>query len=286
MTDRTGELTPPFVQRLRDDLLDNLPRYRRRRRRRQRLALGTAAVTVVVAAAVASGSGGVGGGDRDDRDADVATEAAGPGSVDTDGTLPTEQEARSLVTAFVLDLRRGNVEAAAKRWSGYPGGDDLADRIAGVEQMLDELPWLADPAFPQWSLEAPIWRGPQQVVTVTSTTRSGQPVRAAAFVVDRGAGGAKPVIQRLPSPSPTSTPAAGTSVTRGQEIVVPVPPVEAVESEVHAWFGGHEVGATLTDDGRAVKVRVADTALVETVLTILVPTPELPMAYAYWYPVG
>jgi hypothetical protein len=283
MTDRTDELTSPFVQRLRDDLMDNLPRYRRRRRRRQRLALGTATVAVVLAAAVAGGSGGVGGGDRDDRDADVATEAAAPTM--SDGSLPTEQEARDLVTAFLLDLRRRNVEAAAERWSGYPGSDDLADRIAGVEQMHGELPWLADPQFPRWRLEPPIRRGPLQVVTVTATTRSNRPVRAAAFVVDRAAGSADVVIERLPSPGPASTPASGTTVARGQEIVVPVGSAELVESELVAWFGGVEVATTLTEDGR-LKVRVPDTATEQTVLTLLVPTPELPVAYAYWYPVG
>jgi hypothetical protein len=79
-------------------------------------------------------------------------------------------------------------------------------------------------------------------------------------------------------------PAPGTPVSRGQEIVVPVP--AAVEAdEIHAWFGGAERSATLAPDGRTLTVRVPGTVTGSTVLTIYMSTREVPVAFAYWYPV-
>ena len=288
MTDPSGgELTPPFVQRLRDDLLGALPRHRRRRRHRRRLALGTATVALVTVVALAGGAGLDGDG-RDRRPADVAIGDAGPvedpSGIAEGPVLPSEQPALDLVDGFVRDLRRGDLEAAAERWSGYPRLDDLASRVAEVEQLRDELPWLADPAG-EPVLEAPIWSGLYQVVTVTEAAGApaGPPRRAAAFVVDRAAPGAEPTIQRLPSPSPASTPPTGTTVARGQEIVVPVQGAEAIG--VAAWFGGLEVPVRHADGGEVVRVRVPDTVIGDTVLTVLVPTPEVPAAYGFWFPV-
>jgi hypothetical protein len=91
-----------------------------------------------------------------------------------------------------------------------------------------------------------------------------------------------------PSPSPISAPAAGTAIARGQEIVVPVTMAEAVD--VVAWFGGVEVPTRATDGGpggrQIVTVRVPDTVVGETVLTVLTSSPELPVAYAFWFPVA
>jgi hypothetical protein len=132
-------------------------------------------------------------------------------------------------------------------------------------------------------------------VTVTASAGAGRPRKAAAFVVDRGGIGTVDevaevgaAIERLPSPGPTSTPAAGTAVARGQDIVVPVTLVEAVD--VVAWFGGQEVPARVTEGGpggeQAVTVRVPTSASGQTVLTILTSTPELPAANAFWFAVG
>jgi len=290
MTDRADEITAPFVQRLRDDLLDNLPRHRRRRRLRRRVGLGAAAAAVVAVVALVIGPGGLGGGERD-RGADVATESTAPGTIDTTvppGMSPPAGPALAVVNEFLDDLRRGDLEAAAGRWAGYPNavGEDLATRVAGVEQMLDQFPWLADPAYLDRSLDAPIWPGGHQVVTVTTSTGADQPRKAAAFVVDRGTGGVGAIIERLPSPSPSSTPAAGTAIARGQEIVVPATLVEAVD--VVAWFGGHEVRVAVTNDveEQTVTVHVPDAVIGETVLTILTSAPEVPVAYAFWFPVA
>lgn len=291
MTDRADEITAPFVGRLRDDLLDNLPRHRRRRRRRRQVGLGAVAAAVVAVVVLVTGPGGPGGGERDDRGADVATESTVPGTTETTeppGMAPSPEPALAVVQEFLDDLRRGDLEAAAGRWTGYPNavGDDLATRVAGVEQMLDQLPWLADPAYLDRSLEAPIWPGGHQVVTVTASTGSDQPRKAAAFVVDRGTGGVGAIIERLPFPGPTSTPAAGTAIARGQEIVVPMTLVEAVD--VVAWFGGVEVPVTVTNEveEQTVTVHVPDTVIGQTVLTILTSTPDLQVAYAFWFPVA
>jgi hypothetical protein len=182
----------------------------------------------------------------------------------------------------------GATSTPGARWTGYPGaaGDDLAARVSGIEEMLVALPWLADPAYVDTSLEAPIWPGDHQVVTVTASTGADRPREAASFVVDRGAAvdGTDAVIDRLPSPNPTSTPAAGTAVARGQEIVVPMALVEA--HDVVAWFGGQEVPVSVTNevDDQSVTVHVPDTAVDQTVLTILTSTPELPVAHAFWFP--
>jgi hypothetical protein len=291
MTNRADEITAPFVQRLRHDLVDNLPRHRRRRRRRRQVGLGTAAVAVMAVVALATGPGGPGG---DDRGADVATESTVPGTTGTTeppGTMRSPEPALAVLREFLDDVRRGDLEAVAGRWTGYPNavGEDLGSRVAGVEQMLDQLPWLADPAYLDRSLDAPIWPGGHQVVTVTASTGAGRPRKAAAFVVDRGAAdGTGAIIERLPFASPTSAPPAGTAIARGQEIVVPVTLVEAVD--VVAWFGGVEVPARATDGGpggtQTVTVRVPDTVVGQTVLTVLTSTPELPVAYAFWFPVA
>jgi hypothetical protein len=290
-TDRADGIAAPFVQRLRDDLLDNLPGHRRRRRRRRQVGLGAAAAAVVAVVALVAGPGGPGGGGRDDRGADVATESTAPGITGTTEVgpiFPPPDAALEVVHLFLEDLRRGDLEAAAGRWTGYPGslGDVVTTRVAGVQEMLDQLPWLADPAYVERKLEAPLWPGDHQVVTLTAATGPDQPMEAAAFVVDRGTGGVGAVIERLPSPNPTGTPAAGTAVTRGQEIVVPMALVEA--HTVVAWFGGQEVPVTTTNevDEQSVTVHVPDTVIGETVLTILTSTPELPAARAFWFPVG
>jgi hypothetical protein len=276
MTHPPDELTRPFVERLRDDLVGNLPRYRRRRRRR--LATATAAGAVAVVAVVGL-VGGTAVRDRgsDDRTADVATGGPAPGAGAED-----EEAAIVAVRDFVRDLRRGDVEAAARRWSGYPGGDDLASRVAGVEDLGDELPWLADPTFLVTSISTPIWPGRLQAVTVTSAAREGDPKQATAFLVDRGS---SPAIRRLPSARPAvPTPAPGTTVTPGQEIVIPVEGAELLDGDVVVFFGGSAVSSSR--DGDVLRVRVPATVRNQIVLTIMVPTPELPVTYAYWFPVG
>jgi hypothetical protein len=124
-----------------------------------------------------------------------------------------------------------------------------------------------------------------QVVTVTVAPGRGRPAHAAAFVVRTRHDGSPVLIERLPSAAgPASTPAAGTTVVPGQQIVVPA---TAVEGPLQAWFGDEDAGLESIGAGerQAVRTRVPLGATDETVLTVAVGTPEVPAAYAFWFPV-
>jgi hypothetical protein len=60
--------------------------------------------------------------------------------------------------------------------------------------------------------------------------------------------------------------------------------VEPLGSDPIAFFGASAVPTSR--DGDVVRVRMPPTGRDQIVLTILLPTPELSVAYAYWYPVG
>ncbi|HEV7762153.1 MAG TPA: hypothetical protein VGO78_24255 [Acidimicrobiales bacterium] len=61
---------------------------------------------------------------------------------------------------------------------------------------------------------------------------------------------------------------------------------ELFDGDVVVFFGGSAVSSSRDGDVLRVRVRVPATARNQIVLTIVVPTPELPVTYAYWFPVG
>jgi hypothetical protein len=291
MTDRTDEIIAPFVQRLRDDLLDNLPRHRQRRRRRRRAALGASATAVLVAAVLVAGPGGPG---DPDRDADVATVSTTV-PPDQPQVSPPVEPSVHVVEQFLDDVQRGDLEAAAQLWSGYPGTDELAARVEAIEEMLVEVPWLADPAYSDHRFEAPLWPGDHQAVTVTASPGPDRARKAAAFVLDRGPrdNGVDPLIERLPSHNAAVKPDNGWPVIRSQAVTVMTSLVEddpQTTDDVVAWFDGHKVPVQLSEDPNAnlglLTTHVPDPTIDETVLTVLVTDPDVPapVAFAYWFP--
>jgi hypothetical protein len=198
--------------------------------------------------------------------------------------------AQSVVTAFLADLRDGDLTSAAQRWSGYPElGPDAppAERIPYIEELL------SDPAFtrilgagteivvtPSWgfSTAAP-------VVTVLAPRHGDDPPVAVAFLVGGLEQDPETVwIHRLPATGDGSMQGlAGSRVEPGQEIVIPGVPIEG---GARAFVGRDEIPVAVDLENSTMAITVPEGVDGDIAVTISTATPELPGADAFAVTVG
>jgi hypothetical protein len=281
----------------------------RRRQRRVRRAVATAAPTVVlmtllgVAGTAVLRSGG------DDR-ADVAIsdeDAAGSGTttslVDTrqlsDDAEPGSHDldeaevdaARQVVSAFLDDVRAGDLEAAAERWTGHP---ELApeapvdERIPFIEELLTRLdfPRIVNQegtemfVTPSWG-----WTGADPVVTVLAPREGLNLPVAAAFTVDIPADDTDgPIgIRQLPRMDFPWSPDTGVTYTETTG-VVEVTGLGPVEGGVRAFVNDTEVPVAIDLEAGTMTFTLPDgVGESDVAVTLSIASPEGSMAVALAY---
>lgn len=196
---------------------------------------------------------------------------------------PGPAAAETIVRRFVDGIRADELAAAVELWSGYPNmmSESTEVRVRAVDRMSQDHEWIRSSAALMVSA-TPHESSP--MVYVVTVAGGGH---AAAFVVGEGFDGSRSSgelqIHRLPSESPTMDPPPGTPVRPGTTITIADLPVEG--------------GATVSVDGTAVEVTVEHSArriLFDVpavnddaiVAVVSVATPELPAAYAAWFPIA
>jgi hypothetical protein len=255
------------------------------RRRGLRWLPAVALVVVVVAGAAVllrSDDGADGAGDEASSTGSSAPSAAS----ETSGA----DAAETTVDQFLERLRNEDLEAAAALWTGYPAlnPDDDAGLVGALETFKDEFGWLVDTST--FELEAvrasgETATGDAHVVTAVVRTDAANRREAAAFVVAGTPGsprGTPAKIQRLPAQGQDVRPAPGGAIAPGQPLVLSGVPVEG---GAVAYVNGDEVPATVDHGAMTTTVVVPPSAGGEAVVTLVLATPELPVAHSFWFPV-
>lgn len=203
----------------------------------------------------------------------IVTEVPGGPALD-----PGSAEAAvEVVEAFLADLRVGRFEAAAARWTGYPGGPD--DPVEVVRRLAEDRPDLVADADPDvFVLPSPGFTAAVPVVTVR--TGEGTDARAVAFVVGVDGSGAR--IERLPWPDQDGVPTAGgwttidgVAVPGGRRVQVWA---WSIEGGVRVFVDGDEVPTTYDDLLGTVLVTIPEGPPGAVTVTVVSSTPELPGA--------
>ncbi len=203
--------------------------------------------------------------------------------------------AEALVLDFLDDLRRGDLDAAARKWNGYPETNPEAsatDRVPFIEALL------SDSAFASL-LEADVqtfvnasseWPDASPVVTVLAPAGAHGPAVAVGFLVgDSDLGypveGGEPDqmwIYRLPSVADRPD-EVGSVVEPGEEIVLPTVPVEGV---ARAYLNGTEIPATVDYTGSTTSIQIPDSVEGTVAITVSLATPELSAVRAFALTIG
>ena len=305
-------MTDPMLQGLRDQLINGAVQHRRRRRQ---LTVTAAALLVAL---IGLGSYVFAIGDpEDDRvttDSTIITDTTTT-TTTTATTTPTTttadvrtldyeqiESAESIVSRFMDEIRRGDLAAAAQRWTGYSAAVELdgpsTDRIPFIEDLVD------DPEFarilesdtemfvtPSWAM---VTHPLAPVVTVLAPGDSDNPPGAVAFLVDTSPWAqdqsSELHIQRIPLPSAPQSepnPPNGSAVIPGQEVVVPVFPIEGA---AHVHVNGIEVPSNIDfsdplpdSQGLPLTFTIPDSASGHIAVTLSIATPELPQVQAFAY---
>ena len=214
--------------------------------------------------------------------------ATAPPDIDPDDG----EAAKAVVSAFLDDVRRDDLDAAAERWTAYPDlGPDAppADKKAAIEALV------ADPAFSRildgdtdsfvtaswgWSTAFP-------VVTVLAPRDGDDPPAAVAFLTGssgEGAGAEGMSILRLPSMDAASEPdAAGSVAEPGQQIVIPGAPLEG---GARAYTAGREVSVDVDLASLTMTITLPADIAGDVAITVSAATPELPSAHAFALTIG
>jgi len=214
------------------------------------------------------------------------------GSESTPSEPPTidradAEAAESAVSAFLEDLRDGDLMAAAERWTGYPDvGPDapVAERIPSIEWLL------ADPTFARilddeaetfvtssWG-----WTAAMPVVTLLAPRNGGDPPVAVAFLMGGSEEQGEPGtmwIHRLPDLDDVADPEiAGSFAEPGQTIVVPGVPVEG---GARAYVDGREIAVDVDHVHLTMAIKLPDDVEGDVAITLSTAAPELPGARAF-----
>ncbi len=190
------------------------------------------------------------------------------------------EAAQAVVQNFLTDLRNGDLESAAGRWTGYPdaGGPDtsVVDRVALIETLLP------DPRFAS-ILDADIetfvnaswgWTDASPVVTVFAHANEQRPAVAVGFLLgfsdEQGEPG-QMWIQRLPNPD--GKPGDIESVVEpGGHVIVPGVPVEG---GARAYLNGTEIPVVIDHSNFTTTIDIPETAEGTVAITLSTATPEL-----------
>ena len=202
------------------------------------------------------------------------------------------QAAEGVVTAFLEDLRRGDLAAAAARWTGYP---ELPPSAVPAEKspFIEQL--LADPAImrilgtPTEAFVTASWGGTTAtpVVTVLAPRNGDDPPVAVAFLTGFSEEHGDPDrmwIHRLPLADASTEPdVPGAFAQPGQQIVIPGVPVEG---GARAYINGREIPIEIDQRNLTMTITIPTDARGDVAVTISTATPELPGAQAFALTIG
>lgn len=253
---------------------------RRRRRRVRKAAL--AALPVLLIAVLALGL--FTSNRSDDALTDVATGGDGPTQVERWGVRASQ----AVVAEFLDDLRDGDVDAAAERWTGYPqlGPDGaVSERVQHIEELM------ADPTFARilvsdttTTFVTPSTDEAGQVVTVLDARTGEKPPTAIAFLtgwIDEQGNPGDMLIQRLPVQGPTTNSVdlpAGSYAAPGQEIVVLGIPLEG---GARAFVNDQEIPVEVDHKNLTMTISIPAGAKGDIAVTVVTSSPELAGVFAF-----
>ena len=200
--------------------------------------------------------------------------------------------AEQTVSAFVDDCRRGDLTAAAARWSGYPyvAPEESSDKLSLIQELVD------DPSFARIlggdvSIHVtPSWGSVSSapVVTLVVGREGERPPVAIAFLVGAAPASAgqdprEVLIQRLPEVGAAEAdPPPGASVSPGLQIRVPGTPVEG---GARAFVGDEEVAVVVDYEKWEMTFSIPEGAAGDIAVTLSVATPEVAGAGSFAYTV-
>lgn len=195
---------------------------------------------------------------------------------------------QTVVAQFLDDLRAGDTEAAAARWTGYPElgpdasaservpfiADLVANRIINRILFSDATTTFVTSSTDEFG----------QVVTVLDARDADNPPAAIAFLTGWSAEQGRPGemwIQRLPLQPGTSEVldlAPDSFVEPGQELVLPGVPVEG---GARAFVNNSEIPVEVDHSNLTTTVTVPADAEGDVAITVVRSSPELPGVYAF-----
>jgi len=189
------------------------------------------------------------------------------------------EAAEALIQDFLADLRRGDLEAAAGRWTGYPEvspDDPVANRIALIEALVSnpEFASILDAEVEIFVNASWGWTRAAPVVTVFSRADEQHPASAAGFLVGFSDEQGEPGqiwIHRLPTEE--SQPGDIESIVEpGGQVTLPGVPVEG---GARAYLNETEIPVVVDYSNFTTTITIPDTAEGTVAITLSTATPEL-----------
>ncbi len=193
--------------------------------------------------------------------------------------------AGALVLEFLDDLRRGDLQAAADRWTGYPDmgpGAPVIERIASIEALLSnpEFASILDADVEIFVNASWGWTAATPVVTVFAGADQGRPAVAVGFLVgfsnEQGEPG-QMWIHRLPTADDQSDEIQST-VDAGGQITLPGVPVEG---GARAYLNETEIPVVIDHSNFTTTIAIPDTGEGTVAITLSTATPELPAVQTF-----
>lgn len=204
------------------------------------------------------------------------------------GTALDPRAGQAVVAEFLDDLRAGDVDAAAQRWTGYPEvgpNSSVSERVKHIEDLM------ADPTFARILVSdttttyvTPSTDEASQVVTVLDARTGENPPAAIVFLTGWSAEQGSPGemwIHRLPLQEPTTDKVdvpAGSYVAPERKIVVPGVPVEG---GARAFVNEQEIPVGVDYENLTMTITIPTDAEGDISVTVVTSSPELPGVRAF-----
>lgn len=196
------------------------------------------------------------------------------------------EAAEAVVRDFLTDLRNGDLESAAGRWTGYPDASgpntSVVDRVALIETLLSdpEFASILEADFETFVNASWGWTYASPVVTVFARADEQRPAGAAGFLVGFSDGQGEPGqmwIQRLPT-AINRWGEIKSIVEPGGQVTLPGVPVEG---GARAYLNETEIPVVVDHSNLTTSIAIPDTAEGTVAITLSTATPELSAAQAF-----
>jgi hypothetical protein len=190
------------------------------------------------------------------------------------------EAAESFVQGFLDDLRRGNLEAAAAKWTGYPdiaSGAPVIDRVPSIEALLSnpEFTSILDDDVEIFVNASWGRTNAAPVVTVFAGAGEKRPAVAVGFLVgfsdEQGEPG-QMWIHRLPTEDSQPGAPIQSTVDPGGQVTLPGVPVEGGG---RAYLNETEISVVVDHSNLTTTITIPDTAEGTVAITLSTATPEL-----------
>ena len=199
--------------------------------------------------------------------------------------------ARSIVSAFVDECRRGDLTSAAGRWNHpYVAPGDPSGELSALAELVDDRSFARILEGETRVDVSDSWGvlSTAPVVTVMRAREGDAPPVAFAFLVGAlpASAGQDPrevMISSIPEVAPPEAdPPPGSFVSPGQRVRVPGTPLEG---GVRGFVDGEEISVDVDFERREMTFLIPDRATGDIAVTLSVASPELPVALAFAYTV-